>query len=89
MADKVDRVPLIDEDEAARLLAVSPRTLATWRVRARGPAFVKVGGAVRYRLADLEAYVASRLRAEGEATLPAAPFTWGQAASGERRGSKP
>jgi excisionase family DNA binding protein len=47
--------------EAARLLAVSPRTL--WALTARGELpCVRIGRAVRYAAADLAAYV-ERLRA--------------------------
>ena len=32
---------------------VSPGTLANWRVRGEGPTFIKIGGMVRYALADV------------------------------------
>ncbi|WP_299303287.1 helix-turn-helix domain-containing protein [uncultured Brachybacterium sp.] len=32
------------------------KTLAAWRYQGTGPAFMKLGGAVRYRLEDVEAY---------------------------------
>ena len=35
---------------------VPARTLGQWRYEGRGPAYVKIGGAVRYRLAEVEAY---------------------------------
>lgn len=35
---------------------VPARTLGQWRYEGRGPAYVKIGGAVRYRFADVEAY---------------------------------
>lgn len=34
--------------ELAKRLRVSVKTLANWRVTGRGPAFIKVGGFVRY-----------------------------------------
>lgn len=37
-------------------------TLAGWRYRGKGPAFLRLNGAVRYRLADVEAYEAAQLR---------------------------
>ncbi|WP_326964621.1 helix-turn-helix domain-containing protein [Arthrobacter sp. PL16] len=37
------------------------RTLGQWRYEGRGPAYVKIGGAVRYRLADVEAYETEHL----------------------------
>ena len=35
---------------------VTASTLATWRSRGNGPRFVKVGGRVLYRLADVVAW---------------------------------
>jgi excisionase family DNA binding protein len=53
-----DRDIALCEGEAARILSVSVRTLQSWRVSGRGPSFVKLGGrAVRYRRADLAAFV--------------------------------
>jgi predicted site-specific integrase-resolvase len=40
----------------ARRWQVSPRTLERWRSDGTGPAFVRIGGQVRYRLEDVEAY---------------------------------
>lgn len=36
--------------------AVATKTLANARVRGEGPPYVKIGGSVRYSLADVEAY---------------------------------
>lgn len=46
--------------EAADYLRVSERTLIRWRVQRRGPAWTYAGRQVRYRLADLEAYLDGR-----------------------------
>jgi hypothetical protein len=35
------------------------KTLANWRNRGQGPAYLKIGGAVRYALADVLAYEAA------------------------------
>lgn len=40
--------------------AVSVKTLEMWRWRRRGPAFVKAGSAVLYRLSDVEAWEESQ-----------------------------
>jgi hypothetical protein len=40
----------------------SPRTLERWRWIGQGPQFLKIGGRVIYRLADIEAYEAEQLR---------------------------
>jgi hypothetical protein len=41
--------PLISETETAERFHVKPQTLAAWRNRKRGPAYVKVGRRVFYR----------------------------------------
>jgi len=52
---------LKDEKSAAEFLGVSPGTLQVWRSTRRYPLpFVKIGRNVRYRLADLQAFVQSR-----------------------------
>lgn len=54
---------LLNVDQAALYLAVSASTLNHWRSDGKGPKFVKLcgstRGAIRYRLADLRAYVAA------------------------------
>ncbi|TAH37798.1 MAG: DNA-binding protein [Alphaproteobacteria bacterium] len=47
--------------ELSRRLGVSCRTLERWRWTGVGPKFIKVGGRVKYRLSDIEAYELSRL----------------------------
>ncbi len=50
---------LLSEKEAAELLGCGFRTLRNWRAKRGGPRFVKVGQRlVRYRRADLEAFIA-------------------------------
>ena len=57
---------LLDEKAAADLLQLSPGTLSVWRSTGRySIPFVKVGRRVRYRRADLEAWLASRTRMNG------------------------
>ena len=51
----------IDQTELARRWVISPRTLEQWRWQGRGPRFLKLGGRVLYRLADVEAYEAENL----------------------------
>jgi len=52
--------PLLDDDAVARLFGIATNTLAKWRCRGHGPRFIKVGSAVRYRLADIEEYLRRR-----------------------------
>jgi predicted DNA-binding transcriptional regulator AlpA len=49
--------PLIGEVEAAEILALSVKTLRRWRWGGSGPRFIKLGGAVRYDIADLLAFI--------------------------------
>jgi predicted DNA-binding transcriptional regulator AlpA len=54
---------VLDTRAAADFLGVSARTLENFRVRGGGPRFVKIGGAVRYRVESLEAFLRQRERA--------------------------
>ena len=46
---------------------ISERTLERWRWTGEGPAYLKIGGRVVYRLEDIEAYEAENLRASTSA----------------------
>jgi predicted DNA-binding transcriptional regulator AlpA len=48
---------LIDEIVLAARLGVSRSTLQSWRYTSRGPRYIKVGRLVRYRNADVEAFL--------------------------------
>ncbi|MFA6498007.1 MAG: helix-turn-helix domain-containing protein [Desulfurivibrionaceae bacterium] len=48
-------------EQTAVFLQVQPATLEQWRWNGRGPRFVKIGRSCRYRLADLEAFLAERV----------------------------
>jgi excisionase family DNA binding protein len=48
---------LLTEDEAADSLRISVRTLQAWRLKAAGPAFVRVGRTIRYRRGDIKAWI--------------------------------
>jgi predicted site-specific integrase-resolvase len=54
--------PLVPETLAARLLGLSVKTLRRWRWAGKGPAFRKIGRAVRYANSDLEAYIVEARR---------------------------
>jgi excisionase family DNA binding protein len=62
---KSDRPEVIHVDtaEAARILAVSEKTLGTWVKDGKIPRFVE-GGVYRYRIADLEAFSIARAQKE-------------------------
>ena len=57
---------LLDDKAAAAILDVSPGTLSVWRSTGRyALPFLKIGRKVRYRRADLDAWLAARLRETG------------------------
>jgi len=51
--------------ELAQCWRISPRTLERWRWLGQGPRYLKIGGRVVYRLEDVEAYEAERMREAG------------------------
>ena len=55
--------PILTIDEAAHYLAIPKATLYTWRTRrvGFGPRALKVGGCLRYRRSDLEAWIINHL----------------------------
>lgn len=53
--------PLAVAQQVADFLGTTVDTLANWRYRGVGPRFVKVGGIVRYRWSDVNAWVESRV----------------------------
>ncbi len=60
---------LVNVNEAARFLAVSPSTLYGWVWQRRIP-FIKVGRAVRFQMADLRRFVIeNRIEARQTAEL--------------------
>jgi excisionase family DNA binding protein len=52
---------LLTQAEAAEILCLSERTLERLRVSGTGPKFVRMGKSVRYRIEDVEAFVADRV----------------------------
>ena len=55
---------LLTTQELATALGVDPTTLPQWRlVAGRGPRFIKVGAAVRYRRSDVEKWLTDQTRA--------------------------
>jgi hypothetical protein len=49
------------QSELAKRWHMSPRTLERFRYEKKGPAYLKLGGRVVYRLDDIEAYEAAGL----------------------------
>ena len=56
-------IQLLDEHQVAAAYGLTERCLQKWRATGDGPPFVRISSrCVRYRVADLEAWVAARLR---------------------------
>jgi excisionase family DNA binding protein len=57
---------LLDNNQAASYIGVTSRTLEVWRCTKRYPIpYIKVGRLVRYRRADLDAFLESRTVGSG------------------------
>lgn len=52
----------LNQVQLARRWSLSPRTLERWRAESSGPRYLKVGGRVLYRLADVEAFERTSVR---------------------------
>jgi predicted DNA-binding transcriptional regulator AlpA len=48
---------LLDTEAVARIAGLSPVTLRKWRMTGAGPRFVRLGRAVRYRKAAVDAFL--------------------------------
>ncbi len=48
---------LLKEDEVATILSMKVATLRRWRWSGDGPLFIKIGGAVRYRVTDITKFI--------------------------------
>jgi excisionase family DNA binding protein len=59
----MNELGLLSPVSAAKLLGVSPHTLAVWRSdkRYRLP-YIKIGSRVRYRRTDIDQFIKSRIR---------------------------
>lgn len=55
---------LLNTNQVAKIVALSPRTLEKMRLSGDGPRFLQLGGrrAVRYRPSDVAAWLESRVR---------------------------
>lgn len=51
---------LLTDDDVSAITQVKTGTLAAWRSRRQGPPFFRMGRCVRYRRADIEAWLATK-----------------------------
>lgn len=67
---------LLTNDEAATLLGLQPNTLEIWRLKGKGPRFVKMGHAkqapIRYFRSEIDAWLKANTFASTSAYSPAA-----------------
>jgi predicted DNA-binding transcriptional regulator AlpA len=55
------RVPrLVSEQQLEEITGIGARTWQDWRLRRKGPKFIKCGRLVRYDLAEVQRYLAAR-----------------------------
>lgn len=59
--EKTDLI-LLEAKKVAEIFGIDELTLANWRSRKVGPPYVKVGHLVRYKLADIQAYIERNVR---------------------------
>jgi predicted DNA-binding transcriptional regulator AlpA len=55
-SQEVDK--LLTQGEVKEITGLADSTLEQWRIKGKGPKFIKVGRLVRYRSSDLHAYIA-------------------------------
>jgi hypothetical protein len=60
----------LNEAALSKRWSISPRTLQKWRQEGKGPAYLKLGGRIVYRLADVEAWEAQQRRGGSLAPAP-------------------
>jgi excisionase family DNA binding protein len=66
-AQKIAPSGLMTTEQAAEYLAVKPATLQVWRSTNRKKlTYVKVGGQVRYRRQDLDAFITENLHGSSD-----------------------
>lgn len=73
MLDKViEPDEFLSDAQMCELLGITLRTSGRWRAEGRGPRFIRIGGSrVRYRRADLDAWISERTFTHRTAELAA------------------
>ncbi|TVS08992.1 MAG: DNA-binding protein [Gammaproteobacteria bacterium] len=61
----------LNQKELADRWTISHRTLERWRWAGEGPAYMKIGGRVVYRIADIEAFEREMMKGTVEQGVPA------------------
>lgn len=71
---EVKRIKHLNQIDLSDRWSISHRTLERWRWIGAGPPYLKIGGRVVYRLADIERYEQEQLRLCGTGPQSPAPF---------------
>lgn len=61
---------LFDEHDLARITGLSVGSVRRWRLLKRGPKYIKLGAAVRYRPQDVSAWIESRPAGGEQPSVP-------------------
>jgi predicted DNA-binding transcriptional regulator AlpA len=48
---------LLTQKEVKEITGLADSTLEQWRLKGKGPKFIKLGRLVRYRLSDIDTYI--------------------------------
>lgn len=57
MNEPVIIAPELTEKKASEILIIRPNTLASWRATGTGPAYYRLKGKIRYKLADIQKFL--------------------------------
>lgn len=58
MHDRPAPAVTLSERDSANYIGYTESALRAWRRQSRGPAYIRVGRSIRYRLVDLDAWLA-------------------------------
>jgi hypothetical protein len=61
---------LLTPEKTADLLGIKKQTLAVWRLKGSGPAYIKAGYRVLYSLDEINAWLAARTRTSTSEAYP-------------------
>lgn len=60
----------LNQKELAERWTISHRTVERWRWASEGPAYMKIGGSVVYRVTDIEAFERDVMSATSDQNVP-------------------
>jgi len=59
---------LLNEHDVARITGLSVASVRRWRLLRKGPKYIKIGAAVRYKAEDVSMWIEARPAGGGEMT---------------------